>query len=281
MLSFADGVNPITCNHRLTPSSGSAVPTGTVSSTTMYLTQYEGSILTLWDGGQWIPFSFPEISLALGTVTNGTPYDIFATISGGSPTLEQLIWGSSTARATGLVYQRGALVKSGDATRKYIGTYTPSSTTQCTTSLINRGIWNFQNRVWLPMGVQNTTDNNYTTATYREFAGTANRFTVTRGLDEDLAFCHARCHISNNNAGGAGVELGVGLDSTTVNNANQYYSFAATSTQEPGSAQYSDLPGLGVHFLAMLQRSSAVGTTTWYGVANTGGPSGMVGMVRC
>jgi hypothetical protein len=71
-------------------------------------------------------------------------------------------------------------------------------------------------------------------------------------------------------ATGAGnqAQVGIGIDSTTVNSAD-LFPLSATNTVTNGiypiTAQWEGFPGVGRHFLAWLEIAQAAGTTTWEG----------------
>jgi hypothetical protein len=116
------------------------------SGQTVYFTPYKGNRISLYDGTRWKMFSFSEISLALGTLTTNTNYDVFVYDNAGTLTLELTAWASATARTTALVLQDGVWVKTGVTTRRYLGTIRMDSTTSTTDSYQKRFVWNFHHR---------------------------------------------------------------------------------------------------------------------------------------
>ena len=152
---------------RLTLTSGTPVTTADVTgATTIYYTPYKGNSIGLYDGSSaWTILTFTEKSLALGTLTSGLPYDVFAYNNSGVVALELLAWTSATARATALVYQNGVLVKSGATTRRYLGTFYTTSTTQTADALATRYLYNYYNRVMRVGYVIDNTSHSYVTGT--------------------------------------------------------------------------------------------------------------------
>lgn len=158
---------------RLTLSTGVPVTTADVTgATTIYYTPYLSNVITLWDGNAWLSVEFAEVSLALGTITSGRPYDVFGFLSSGALSTELLAWTSDTARATAITIQDGRYCKSGDKTRLYLGTFRTTGTTTTEDSLNNRYVFNMYNRV-LRMGY--ITDSpvafSYSTSTWRAWNG--------------------------------------------------------------------------------------------------------------
>lgn len=123
---------------RLTLTSGTPVTTSDVTNaSTIYCSPFSGNLISLYDGSNWVTYSSNEFSLALGTLTNATPYDVFCYSNSGVPTLEFLAWTNTTTRATNLVYQDGILCKSGALTRRYLGTFFNAGNKTSTVTISN------------------------------------------------------------------------------------------------------------------------------------------------
>ena len=124
---------------RLTLTSGTPVTTSDVTgATSIYYTPYISNVISLWTGYRWQPIEFSEYTLALGTLTSGKPYDVFAYLSSGVLALEMLAWTNDTTRATAITIQDGRYCKSGDKTRLYLGTFYTTATTTTEDSENNR-----------------------------------------------------------------------------------------------------------------------------------------------
>ncbi len=273
---------------RLTLTTGVPVTTTDVTgATTLYCTPYKGNRIALYDGSAWNVRTSAQFSLALGTLTSGKPYDVFCYDNAGVPTLEFTVWTDDTTRATALAYQDGILVKSGTATRRYLGTFYTTSTTTTEDSVANRYLWNYYNRIARAMRrLESTASWTYTTATWRQArASTSNQLNFVTGASEDCIT--ARVCVSAGNGGGANVDMGVavGVDSTTtpsplcIMGGSQSASGAAPGTGI--HADYSDYLSAGKHSLMWLEISKADGTTTWYAnggtsFTNTGGITGTI-----
>lgn len=271
---------------RLTLTTSLPVTTADVTAAgTIYLTPYSGSHISLYDSTstQWITYSTAEISLAL-TATSGKPYDVWCYANAGVPTLETLVWTNDTTRATALTKQNGVYVKTGDATRRYVGSFYASGANTTEDSIAKRYLWNYYNRVNRVMRVIDATGSwTYTTDTWRQARAQAtNQLDCIRGVDEDIVFVQVVSAAANT---GASVSVGnaIGLDSTTTPVAGSVFGCAQTgagaNANNSLSATYNDLPGVGRHFFAWLERSAASGTTTWLGSA-TYQISGITGIVR-
>lgn len=144
---------------RLTISSGNPVYLANVSVATIYYTPYTGNVIWLYTGSIWVSRTFTETALPLAGGTANKPNDIFAYDNSGTLALELLAWTSTTDRATGLAYQDGILVKSGEPTRRYLGTVHIFDSGGTKYTIMRNGgdaatntdavfwVWNYYNRI--------------------------------------------------------------------------------------------------------------------------------------
>jgi len=134
---------------RLTLESGVPVSTtDQTSKTTLYFTPYNGNVISLYSGTSWGSYSFSQLSLTTSGLSANANYDIFAYVSGSTVTLEYgAAWTNDTTRANDLSLLNGVYVKSINNTRRYIGTVRSNASIQFTDSLLNRMVWNFNNKV--------------------------------------------------------------------------------------------------------------------------------------
>lgn len=263
-----------------------AVPvttTDVTGATTVYCTPYKGNRIALYDGSAWNLRTTAEFSLALGTLTSGKPYDVFCYDNAGVPTLEFLVWTSDTARATALVYQDGVLSKTGALTRRYLGTFYTTSTTQTEDSAAKRLLWNYYNRVDRQMIKSETTASwTYTTNTYRQVNNsTANQLEFICGVAEDVVSVTAVHQGAGSSATPTSKYFALGVDAitraaTTYGQTEQYITNWGGVAGGDMAFMYCNLSStfLGRHYVAGLEKSDATGTTTWSG--NTGSNAGFV-----
>jgi len=256
------GVN----DFRLSLTTGLPVTTADVTGAgTLYAVPYTGSRIALYNGTFWQLFNSAQFSLAL-TLTSGKPYDIWGIITAGAPALEVLVWTNDTSRATALAYQNGVLVKSGDATRRYLGSLYASGANTTEDSLAKRYLWNYYNRVDRPMQAVDTTNSwSYNTATIRQAnAAAANQIDYIQGVSEDMVSARILAAAKDSNTANWAT-VGVGVDSTTAFSGLR----GENGTQADimtFSAFYQGFPGVGRHVLSWNEFGSAsVGTITWYG----------------
>lgn len=256
----------------------SATPVMTADSTTLstiFLAQYKGNHLSLFDGVNWqdtAPAS--EVSLAVSGRTTDLPFAVYAFLSAGVVTLEFENWASATARTTALVRLDGVLVKSGANTRRWMGDVRARSAT--TFHWVRAGddlpckfdLFNADNRVSTPFTLRALTNTwNYTIATWRQAQASANyQVDVMVGLQEESLFADLMA-TSTNATTTIPREVGIGFDSTTAftgltgSSTNE----AAVASQQVAEASIAHQPTIGRHFYAWLEISTATGTTTWFG----------------
>lgn len=241
-------------NCRLTLETGVAVSTSDqTAKTAVFLTPYSGNRLALFNGTNWQLYAITaDKSLALGTLTSGKLYDIFAADSSGNVTMEfSAAWASDTARTDALTTQDGVLVKSGSVTKRYLGTIRTTSTTTTEDSLTKRFVWNSYNQVDRPMSTGFVSDSHsYTTATWREWhAGTnSTRLQFVVGDTALVAFAVS----AQVTCGGTSANIAQGLDIT--NNASGLaFGYPLNNSMRGGPPTSSSVVTRGYHFLAVVQ----------------------------
>ena len=271
------------CEGRLTLTTGVPVTTSDVTAAeTLYFTPYKGNRIALYDGTNWLMRSFTELSIDVPDATNC--YDVFAYDNSGTVALELLAWTNETTRATALVAQNGVLCKTGALTRRYLGTFycTTAGNGQIEDSLANRYLWNYYNRVARPMRVtiQGATPWTYTTATIRQANNnTGNQLNFCIGVAEDAVVADGYLTVQSTQAAGAvAVYALLGLDSTTAGASNSVGDTTLNMVTNIDQAKHASLKlftAVGKHYIALLEFSSAAGTSTWC----SSNPSGLTGMI--
>lgn len=285
--TFQAGVDPAVCNGRLTLTTAVPVTTADVTgATNVFFTPYRGNTIGLYDGAAaWTVLTFTEKTLALGTLTNDLPYDVFAFNNSGVVALELLAWSTKTARATALVLQDGVLVKTGATTRRYLGTFKTTSTTTTEDSYAKRDLYNHYQQVTRALKVVESTDTwTYGTATIRQArASTANQLEVMVGVAEHAI--HVALHaVVTTNTPGDDLYSFIGEDSTTTasTNAIQGRHDAPTVGFLSNEAFLNVVPAVGLRQFMWLERGpGGASTVTWYG--DNGGTlvqSGIAGHIR-
>jgi hypothetical protein len=262
-----------------------------VGRTTVYFAPYQGDKVALYDGTRWKYYEFTERSVAV-PATTVTPFDVFLYDNAGTLTLETTNWTNDTTRATALTTQNGVYVKSGATTRRYLGTgRTIGTSGQCELSLQPPAgttpklfLWNYYHRLpWSFRAIEDADSWTYTTDAWRSANNdTTNRLELVLGVGESMLFATAVGQMGNS-ASAVNASAGIGLDATTTNHAQitdgvtqVANGFAVTF------AYYRGVPAAGYHFLQWLERSDAVGTTTWSGDSGVSWiQHGIFGEVAC
>jgi len=280
-------VEPQLCEGRLTLSTGVPVTMSDVASSgTVYFTPHIGSRIALYvDNYGWRNYQFTELSLDISGVDASKNLDIFIYDDAGTLTLDMEEWSNDTLRSVALVRQDGVLVKDGYPAYRYLGSCRTFNAGVSRDVDFGRLLWNYYNRVEKNLIVKDSTDSwEYDVDdTWRPLnTSTNNRVSFIIGWDEVIVKFSVDCGMSNSSTNEGG--LGIGLDSTTVNSANFFRNLDPTSSGAiyKVGADYIKSPGIGFHFLQILERSGG-GTMTFYGdkafpdVLSAGG----IGSISC
>jgi hypothetical protein len=276
IIAYSRAAASLQRNHndfRLTLVTGVPVPTVDTNSAILYCTPYAGNKISLFNGTSWVVRESAEFNTgALAGLTVGRPYDVFCYDNAGIPTLETLIWTSTTVRATALTTQDGVLVKNGDATRKYLGTIVPTGAAQLTDSERQRLVWNYYNRVHCSMSRSETAANWTYNGAQRQVNNNAlNQLEIVVGVVEDSITVRTSSQVASSGAaGGTQFNTDIGEDSTTVGSAvygscyNTGVNFICQIT-----SSLTKRPAVGFHYYAWQEFSSAA-ITTWSGTRASG-----------
>jgi hypothetical protein len=277
------GVDVGICEGRLTLTTAVPVTTADVTgATSIKWTPYKGNAIALYSGSAWVLRAFAETSLALGTLTSGLPYDVFAYDNAGTLGLRAPVaWTNGTTRATALVLQDGVLVKTGATTDRYLGTFYTTSTTTTEDSAAKRYVWNYYNRVpRVLQRLETAATWTYTTGVTRQANGnTANQVAVVIGWAESLVALTIQSMASNTSTGVA-ILVGIGIDSTTtMASSGGTLTVSIANGFGPLIATLHTLPTVGMHFYSWNEFSVATGTTTFYGQDAPSANTGLIGSV--
>jgi hypothetical protein len=212
---------------RLTLTSGTPVTTSDVTgATSIYYTPYVSNVISLWTGARWQPIEFSEYTLALGTLTSGKPYDVFAYLSSGVLALEMLAWTNDTTRATAITIQDGRYCKSGDKTRLYLGTFYTTATTTTEDSAANRYLWNAYNRAphaqASAVGTSHTNQNQ--SRLWNGGSGTLPRCQLVVGLATDTRPFGACARLNYGSPATVNAAIDMLLDNVSFGYGSQVYS---------------------------------------------------------
>lgn len=281
---------------RLTLTSGVPVLTSTVSgATTVYYTPYNGRTILIYDGTDYVPTVFTELSQATtdntkspAACTTDSNYDIFVwNDSGTIRATRGPAWSSSTSRGTGagtteLTRSGGLLLNANSITNgpaasrgTYVGTIRTNGSSQVdwiygavatnwTAGFF--GVWNMYNRVLVSsFNGDDATSWTYASATPRAPNGNSTaRFSFISGIEEDVF--RADYSTAATSAAGNGAGVGIGYDSTSAKSgrANPVFSGGTYGRCNGEFATTS----LGFHYFSALEFAFSTNSVTFWGDGN-------------
>jgi len=223
-----------------------ALPTGLAANTQYFVVNAAANTfqLSLTDGG-------------VGITTTGTQSGVHTAYS-------------LNRRATALAYQDGVLVKSGAATRRYVGSFVAVTATTTEDSAKIRGLYNYSNRVGRrTYGTIPTSSWTYTIATIRPSNNNTTvgegRTVMVIGVPEDALRVHFGGQ-SNQNTAAINRYNSVGHNTVAIYAGNQV-GISGSPNVSSGPVTIDVLPFQGFNFIQMLEFSNAGGVTTWYGAS--------------
>ncbi|MGM4929701.1 hypothetical protein [Tardiphaga sp. 619_E2_N8_5] len=269
---------------RLTLTTGTPVTTSDVTgATSVYFTPFNGDMIALWNGTNWVPTQFTETTLSLSGLAANTNFDVWGRLNAGVLALDTTAWTNDTTRATALATQNGIDVKSGDATRRLLGTFrTTGMIGQTADTSAFRFLSNRYNEVPRPMKVLEAASSwSYSTSTYRQAnANTANQLDflhcVPRMAAAEVIFAMSNTTTFGTLAGGIGVDSTTADSSTTRGQAVN----PTTSGVFTAKANYAGYIAAGRHILTWLEASTPNGgTMTEYGTPSVALQCGITGVV--
>ena len=276
-------VDPQVCDGRLTLSTGVPVPDSDVaSSASVFFTPFIGNRVSLYvkDYG-WRLYTFSELTLDISGLADNVNIDVWLYDNEGTLTLAYTAWSNATLRATALTRQDGVLVKSGALAYRYLGSVRTSGAGVSCDTVLKRRLWNFYNKCLRPFKIKPTIDSyTYAVAAYRQWnADAANQIDFIIGVSQEPVFASV-ISTAYNAAIGLHAKVGLGLDCTNANNSTLYDIIfgSALNVFGNGHAIYNDLPGIGYHYLSLVEISVS-GTTTFFGDYFGGAQSGLTGFI--
>lgn len=294
---------------RLTLTTLTPVLVATVSAATSVIyTPYQGNLVPIWNGVQFVPTPFAELSNVLANsatgnagpaaVANSSAYDLYLWNNAGVITLTRgPVWTNVTTRSAGAAQAmvNGIIVNNVNITNGPLagyGTWVGSFASNAggTVDMIFGGsasggtagvfnLWNTYNRKLSRANIADSASAwTYTTATIRPSDGSGtgsglnNRCTFFVGANEDpftARFTNRVALLSAVNANGI---IGIGLDSTTAYSSisNMYLETLATAQAQVMIVATLDLlSGLGQHYAQALECGDGTNANSFHG--QTGG----------
>lgn len=257
------------CDLRLTLTSATPVTTSDVTAATnVYVTPVRGGQCTFYDGSAtWTLLTNAEVTVPVPASTV-TPYDVWCRNNAGSMACDTTAWTNDTARATALALQNNVYVKTGDTTRRWVGSFrTTGVNGQTEDSITNRFVCNYYNRVRRHLLVTLAATEVYNLTTIRQLNGDATKQVNFLNCLNDFEV-EAKTQVTcGNGTAGINVSSGIGLDTTTAfSGETGGVQTQAANTPIQITSDYSAFTGIGKHSL-MWNEAVAVagGNTTCYG----------------
>ena len=289
---------------RLSATPGTDVTTADVTAgTTLSYTESRGNLISLpWKPGKWEAFELPRTPAGVYEVTktflasspwaiaSGSNYDVFGFLGPNGPDMELgPAWASDSARAaTGALARRnGVRVLARDQSRVYLGTIRASGTNVTEDSASKRFCWNMYNRRLRHLFRTDSTTSwtQGSTNVWRQAnANAANEVYYVAGLEETPTKARSILTVLSSANSLLEAATGVGVDSTTVNSAQQGANGASGISSGgqlylPCMAFYTGIPGIGYHRLVWIERGNAAAQHTYADGNLTGNPGGIAAEV--
>lgn len=259
------------------------------ANTTVYYTPHKSNKVPLFNGTSWVVESFTELSQTTSDTTkspaavaNTSNYDVFVwNDSGVLRATRGKIWATDVSRGTGvdtteLELLNGRLVNkysisNGPAAQRglYVGSIRSNGTATIDDTYTSRHVWNMYNEVDRPMYCVELDDNwNYSTAAYRQANGDPlNKVNFLIGWAGRAVTAQACGRAVNNTSTPRLVSTGIGVDSVTAIAFGALTGTVGVSDSISASMNASVviIPGIGMHYLAWLEKGNGTDTQTWYG----------------
>lgn len=264
---------------RLTPQTLTAVPIGNFTDLAeIFWTPYKSTQIALLTAGTWAVRSTAQITIDVTGGADLIPADLFAFWNGVAVAVESLDWTNVTTRATALVRQDGVWVKTGDVTRRYIGTVflrgAAGTTLDWVTSLDLNGaatplrmdIWNFSNRVRIGFTMRDTGgDFVWTDDAWRQWRGDINaQVEVISGIQEECCTLTGYTSCMETASGNRAMSVGFGHDGVVTPDVDNLNFVRIGPTLGGVSASLIKQATLGAQFFGFMQHgTTAADITTW------------------
>lgn len=257
------------------------------SSSQLYLVPYTSSMISLYDGNAWVARSASVTVQSNGTYSANTYYNVFAYWDGSDIGLELIAEPSPIYPA--LMLQDGIQVKSGDASRRYVGVAQTLGS-----SFVDhpngRLVWNRYNQVARHFGAYHNNSWSFSgTNAWRPVTGNplngrvpivAGSLGLTNWPSTTISITTAGMCTSSQN--GYYAATGIGIDSTTANSAQLVeLDNGGPSAYAHLRSSYNGYLSPGYHTINWLEIGQTGSTFTCIGYAYSPpfGQLGLTGMV--
>lgn len=247
-------VDPSVAGGRLSLTAGVSFETAdVVDANRIYYTPHTGGAIALRVGSEWQLVPFIESSVSIATLAANTNHDVFVYLNGASLAFELQAWTSDTARSVALVRQDGVWSKTGDLTRRYLGTVRTSDAGKTQNNKERRYLYNATNQ--LPHIFKKRPGANSWTAigtNWRASNGdTSNRVQLVCGLAQSLV------DLSAYGAAAINAQLGISVNSVGIPDRSFGGGQSHDSQTTTIGGLYKEYPRLGHSFYQLVELSQA------------------------
>lgn len=272
-------VEPQICDGRLSISTGLSVPVSDIaSSASVFFTPHSGNRIALYVPGYgWRLYYFSELTLDISGCSDAKNYDVWLYDNAGTLTLAYTEWSNDTLRATALQRQDGVWCKAGALNYRYLGTFRCSAAGATCDTNEARLVWNAYNQVSRSLYVHDSTASwTYGTRTLRSWNNSdVNRCKFVIGLDINLV---KLTFSALSNIASSDRAIAIGLDSNSVAATDSFRIASSAATAVQLVVDYLGYPGIGYHYLQLLECGGSGVNATFYGVYSSGDANEAKGM---
>ncbi len=194
-----------------------------------------------------------------------TNADIWLYDNAGTLALACSTWSNDTLRATAIVRQDGIYCKSGALNCRYLGTVRTSAAGTICDTKEKRFVWNYYNRVPRTLYRHESTQSwTYSVRAWRAWNNSEdNRVEFVIGVDE--VEVKLQFHSGTNETSAIIRSIGIGLDSVILPSEDSLWAAFSVAERAGVQAIYAGYPGVGFHFLQLLEIGYASPAVTYYG----------------
>ena len=212
--------------------------------------------------------------LVYSTLLADKNYDVFiydnraSTGLGAEILIEFVPWTDGTTRSVALVQYDGVFVKTGDASKRYMGTFRTTVAGESEDSKTKRFLWSFYNQKERMLYKEPASFTEAVATTWAQYGGaTANKVEFVTGQPVEVsAHLHVTTELTVTNVGPYMAYSAIGADSIAVPNVTQAGQMGAGNEIAQITVEYSDFLE-GYHYLAAMDYISD--GSIKYGYTNT------------
>ncbi len=242
----------------------------TVVTTNLSLLPFKGNRLTINSLIEQVPDA--GVTLSASGAASSTLYYIYAYMSAGTMTLER--------SATVYVAQAntGVLIKTGDATRTFVGLAYTTGAGAWANTVTQRFVRSYFNDPGYSLGNNFTAARTSASGTYVEVNS---EIRVEAVVWSDETFDLTIDGVVSHNTDASTITTSIGIDGTTAEDAWAKYDAAGNSYQSGVSMRLLKI-GLseGYHYATLLGKTAGSGTGTWTGSGTAGARMTLKGYLR-